>query len=152
MTLSPSTAFNLGGNTSATVTIHDLPADAWRWQNFGANANDPAAADSADWDADGIENLVEYALALDPKAADPGGLPEPSIDGNFLTFSYVPNSAALDLSYVVEAATNFTLWDAADVEAVTVANPLPPNRVTVRYRHPLSVADRAFLRLSITRP
>ena len=38
-------AFNFGANTSATVTIHDKPADQWRFQEFGAAANDPPAAD-----------------------------------------------------------------------------------------------------------
>lgn len=151
LTLSPSAAHNVAANNSATVTIHDKPADAWRWENFGAEANDPAAADLADWDGDGIRNVVEYGLKLGPKIFDQDALPLPFLVGDFLQFSYVPNPAATDVSYLVESTTDFIQWSAADVEVVLVPNPNPPNRVTVRYRHPVSLTEQVFLRLSIVR-
>ena len=152
LSLSPSAAFNAGANTTASVTIHDKPADAWRFQKFGANANAPAAADTADWDRDGTANLVEYALDLAPQIPDRAALPVPFFSGGYLTFSYVPNATATDVLYAVQASTNFATWSAADVESVTIANPSPPNRVTVRYKNPVSLTSRVFLRLSITRP
>lgn len=147
----PSADHNLGVNATAAVTIHDKPADAWRFAKFGANANDPAAADGADWDFDGIRNLVEFALNLEPKTPDRAALPVPFLSGGYLTLSYVPNSAAIDLSYAVEASTSFAAWSTTDVESVSVANPVPPNRVTVRYKYPVSLTAHVFLRLSIMR-
>jgi hypothetical protein len=152
LSLIPSAAFNLGVSPSAVVTIHDTPADAWRLEKFGANANDSAAADSADWDLDGLSNLTEYALDLSPKTPDHDALPLPFQQGDYLYFSYVPNPAALDLTYTVEAATALGAWSVADVESVTLPSPNPPNRVTVRYRHPISLTDHIFLRLNVARP
>jgi hypothetical protein len=34
--LIPSEAFNIGASSSATVTIRDTPADAWRLEKFGS--------------------------------------------------------------------------------------------------------------------
>jgi hypothetical protein len=152
LSLSSSAAFNIGASGSATVTIHDTPADAWRLEKFGVNANDPAAADAADWDADGLSNLTEYALDLAPKTPDRDALPVPSHEGDYVYFSYVPNPVALDIVYAVEAATALGAWSAADVESITLPNPTPPNRVTVRYRHPISLTDHIFLRLNVARP
>jgi hypothetical protein len=152
LSLSPSAAFNIGADPTAAVTIHDTPADAWRLQKFGANATDPAAMDTADWDGDGLANLIEYALDLAPTTPDLAAFPVPFEQGGYLYFSYVPNPAALDLTYAVEAATDLGTWSTADVEAVTVPDPIPPNRVTVRYRHPISLTDHIFLRLTVVRP
>ena len=151
--LSPSSSadHNLGVNATAAVTIHDKPADAWRFAKFGANANDAAAADGADWDSDGIKNVVEFALDLEPKTPNAAALPVPFFSGGYLTLSYVPNSAATDVTCAVEASTDFAAWSTADVENVFVANPTPPNRVTVRYRFPVSLTAHVFLRLSIIR-
>ena len=152
LSLSSSSAFNIGASSSATVTIHDTPADAWRLEKFGVNANDPAAADAADWDEDGLPNLTEYALDLSPKTPDREALPVPFQQGDYLYFSYVPNPAALDLTYTVEAASTLGTWSTSEVEAVTVPNPTPPNRVTVRYKHQISLTDHIFFRLNVTRP
>jgi hypothetical protein len=102
-------------------------------KNSGANASDPIAADAADWDGDGLFNLTEYFLDLAPKTPDRDALPVPFQEGDYLYFSFVPNPAALDIIYAVEAATALGGWSTADVEPVTLPNPNPPNRVTVRY-------------------
>ncbi|MDQ6622929.1 MAG: hypothetical protein M3Y86_05525, partial [Verrucomicrobiota bacterium] len=75
LTLGESSAYNLGTPIAGDIIIHDKPADAWRFGHFGANANDPAAADEADFDGDGISNLLEFALNLDPQNASVTGLP-----------------------------------------------------------------------------
>lgn len=63
-----------------------------------------------------------------------------------LTLSYVPSAA--DVRYTIESSTNVLQWGTDDVEAVTIANPMPPNRLTFRYRN---VIGPAFLRLKVTR-
>ena len=151
LSLTASAAFNLGASTTDSVTIHDKPADQWRLQKFGAAANDPDAQDLADWDGDGITNIVEYALDLDPKIATPDALPQSTTSSGYLTYSYVPNPAATDLSYSVEASPDLVNWSTAHIEPVVVANPVPPNRVTVRYNIPISSLGRIFFRLHVTR-
>ena len=44
---------------------------AWAGRLFGAAANDPAQGGAtADFDKDGILNLLEYAMGLDPTVTD----------------------------------------------------------------------------------
>lgn len=138
-------AYNPGSAMSGLVTIHDKPADGWRFENFGANANEPAAADSADWDRDGISNLLEFALGFDPKVPNANALPVAVKAGGYLTISYLPNASATDVNIVVEASTDLVRWSGADVEQLNV---VPP---TYRYDIPLTQADRAFLRLRVFR-
>ncbi|MEO6786885.1 MAG: hypothetical protein ABI318_12200, partial [Chthoniobacteraceae bacterium] len=59
--------------------------------------------------------------------------------------------AASDLLYSVEGSENLTLWSTTDVEAVTLSNPIPPTRLTYRYRVPTASIPAAFLRLRIDR-
>ena len=149
--LSSSPAFNPGTNTSATVTIHDKPADEWRIAEFGAAANTPAASDAGDWDGDGITNLFEYALGFDPKTPNASGLPVPLAMDGYLTISYAPNAAAVDVDFVVEGSADLVHWSTANVEAVSIANPQPPNLVTYRYNQPMALVPEAFLRVRVTR-
>ena len=58
---------------------HDNPVDQWRINTFGAAANTAAASDQAQWNANGVANLVAYALAIDPFSPTPvAGLPTSS--------------------------------------------------------------------------
>ena len=150
LSLGSSAAYNLAAPLSGDVIIHDKPADIWRIENFGANANTPAAADNGDWDGDGIQNLVEYALALDPKIADRTALPVTIITSGYLSISFVPNSTATDVNYIVESSTNLVEWGTADVTTVKASDGNPPGLLTFRYRFPVSQSEQAFLRLRVT--
>lgn len=143
--------YNLGAPAESTLTIHDKPSDRWRFENFGANANDPAAADGADWDGDGIQNLAEFALGADPKVSDRTALPAVTAVSDYLTISYLPNPEATDVNYIVEAATDLSNWSSADIEPVNVINPNPPGLRTFRYRIPISQSENVFLRLRLER-
>ncbi len=151
LTLGVSPGYTLGGNTSATVIIRDKPIDEWRADQFAAAANNAAVSDLADWEGDGVRNLMEYALNLDPLSPDGSAQPASAINGGYLTLSYVPKSWATDLVYVVEASTDLVNWSPADVESVQVEDREPADRVTFRHKNPVSLNGRAWLRLSITR-
>jgi hypothetical protein len=75
LTLSVASDFSLsaGPSASATVTIRDKPFDAWRFARFTPEElADPAiSGDSADPDADGLSNLLEYALGAGPGPPTP---------------------------------------------------------------------------------
>lgn len=151
LTLTVAGTFTIGVSQAATVTIHDKPADQWRLANFGAAANTPAASDSGDWESDGVANLLEYGLSLDPKASDRAALPQALLVDGYLTLSFVPNPAATDALYVVEGSADLSSWGTGDVETVTLANPVPPTRRTYRYRHPAGTVGAGYLRLRIDR-
>lgn len=133
----------------APITMLATPVDQWRHLTFGDEAGSAAAADTGDADHDGVANLIEYALSMDALSADVSLLPAPLLLSDYVTISYVPS--APDVSYSVEASTDLMQWSTLDVETVTVANPLPPNRVTVRFKSSISSTAKAFLRLRVTR-
>jgi hypothetical protein len=61
------------GNSSATAVFDNIsfltPQQVWRQTHFGNTANSGNAANTADPDFDGFNNLLEYALASTPNAA-----------------------------------------------------------------------------------
>ena len=83
------------------------------WQNSYFPAGGIAALPGSDADADGIPNLIEYALARDPTrgAANDG----PSGAGHLITISAspwlhldMPDPAMADVTYVVQGGTSLT--------------------------------------------
>lgn len=131
------------------ITLLATPVDQWRFRTFGDNATSAAAADSSDYDHDGVPNLLEYALGMNATTMDRTSLPQPVPLNDHLTLSYVP--AATDVTYIVEASSDLIQWSAANVELLTVANPNPPGSVTYQYHTPLSGLPRIFLRVRVTR-
>jgi len=60
-----------------------LPPDAfadWQDENFVLPSEANLAEDTADPDSDGLQNLVEFALKLNPRATDPNPFPPVAID------------------------------------------------------------------------
>ena len=72
-----------------------------------------------DADLDGISNLLEYALGLDPMAADPSELPQAEISGGLLKFTYQRLRA--DVIYTVETTSDMSGWTASGVDQGTPA-------------------------------
>jgi hypothetical protein len=95
------------GGTGNDVVLTRITPNAWQsWQatNFGAATNDPAVAGAtADIERDGIVNLMEFALALDPNLS------------SVLPISIVKNGATLEFSYTRNKAA-FTSGVAFTVE------------------------------------
>ncbi|MEO0511148.1 MAG: Calx-beta domain-containing protein [Verrucomicrobiota bacterium] len=162
LTISSDDAYTIGNIGSATINIGDLPADAWRFLNFGADANTLSAGDLADFDKDGIPNLLEYALKLDPRIEGQVGLPVVSIienevtDERFLTFSYTENDDGEDLIYEVEVSPdlgpdNWTSGNGVTVEVSRVPLVDGGTTVTVRNTTPIGNDGSAFMRLSVER-
>jgi len=91
---------------AAQVVVADTPFAAWQAAEFGTNASNPAiSGDLADPDGDGIVNLLEYALYMDPNTASVTGLPTPQVDPGCgcLTLIYTKVISATDLTYTPEA-------------------------------------------------
>ncbi len=155
LTLLDSTAYNLAGSTSDTVTIHDTPYNTWLLSEFGTNANNPViSGDLADPDHDGIVNLLEYALNLNPNVAGLTGLPRTQIDPacDCLTLTYIKVISAIDISYSVEAAsdpggpwsTNGITQTVLGSDGVTQTN--KANDVN----NPIATSGKRFMHLKVT--
>ena len=132
----------------------------------------PAAEPGADTDGDGVANLLEYALALDPGA--PAGLGAtvqvaPSADvlaGGALELVFTRPAGREDLRYVVEVSGDLITWarghayglgvsNGAGLPTVEVArDSLPGGGELIRVRDAVSSgvgAPRRFIRLRVER-
>ena len=153
--------YAVGAPPQASVTIY-RPFDAWRQQYFGAQASSPAAAPTADFDGDGILNLLEYALATDPTVAQHA--PAYSIalqSGNRLKISFNRNlqpDAGLTIRVSASDALSTGSWDTIAMKtggdawgaATGVAVTDDPNTgaVTVTDVQPLANQTQRFLRIT----
>ncbi len=128
------------GGTPGVVEFPQPPPSAPydTWLEFWELSGD-LAAPMADPDGDGIVNLLEYALALDPtrplSGATPGleGLPAIEIPGpNSLALIYRKNLAATDLTYTVELSRNLSHTGELGWQPATVTESVVSETADVR--------------------
>ncbi len=128
--------------------------DAWA-AGFGLDPYGDGAFDSNP-SGDGIENLLKYALGLNPHLSERGHMPWETIqqiDGeNYLTLTFTRPGNLTDVIYHVEASGDLADWTSP---AVQYGEPVEngDGTVTVTYRdsEPIGEADRRFLRLRVER-
>ena len=132
---------------SATVTIQDKPFDAWRFTNFSNSelANPAISAETADPDGDGLANLIEYALALDPKLAGISPVTTGQ-SGGYLTIASPKSTAATDISWTAEVTDDLQTWQPGVTTTDTASNFGARDSVLSES------APQRFIRLKISRP
>jgi hypothetical protein len=105
---------------------------------------------TADPDQDGIENLLEYALGLNPFSPEPlSSRVTNDLDSDGrprLTVTKDPQ--ATDVRYAVETSPDLATWSLGDVVILQDT----PTIFQVRDLLPLGGAERRFLRLRVTQP
>ena len=149
LTLSPSV--NYGINiASADITIKDLLFDAFRFENFGTESLN--IADDADFDFDGVPNLIEYAFGLDPTNQDtpPFSLSVQPSDGTILVLTYEEDTRLNDIEYIVETSPSLSpaSWTSVGVtiNSGTITDGLEAKTASVE------ISDQArFIRIRINR-
>ena len=165
-----STLSAVGSTFSATfpsysMTVIDLarpatPYTAWQNSHFTAAqlANPAVSGDLADPDGDGIVNLLEYALNLDPLSASRTGLPGAATTtqngATNLTLTYTKVKAATDLTYTVEVSGDLMTWNSGSAYTadVGVLDQGTTEQVTTRDLTAISATmPRWFIRLRVTR-
>lgn len=130
------------------------PHDTWRAQIFGEEVDEPAAQPGADYDGDGVSNLLAYALGVSPLESTPvSALPAQETteigEESYLTLRVVRDPTATGLIYAVEATAD--LADASSWNSTgTVALVDTPSLLVVRDAEPISAGSRRFLRLRVT--
>ncbi|WP_035611424.1 LamG-like jellyroll fold domain-containing protein [Haloferula sp. BvORR071] len=135
----------------ATVTIEDLPMDAWRFGKFAAEANNPLiSADDVDSEGDGMNNLLEYGMNTDPALSDYQLGPQLSYADGILALTYRRNLAATDITYTVVQSEGLGEWVPATVSEQIISDD-GVTRVIKASLAP-SADPLKFLRLRITRP
>jgi hypothetical protein len=83
---------------------------AWQSTNFtSGEISNGVAADMADFDGDGLSNLMEYALGTPPKQANAHGLPAPVVDANgYLKMVFSRDASKPDVTYTVESCSDLS--------------------------------------------
>ena len=122
----------------------------WRFTNFGSYDSLASAADSADPDGDGLNNLLEYALGTGPNSS--GVIPAVlALNGANLEYTYTRSTAAKDngLTYQIEWSETLEVgsWSAQTVteEIQGTLGALE----TVKASIPKGTTGKRFLRLKV---
>lgn len=135
----------------AHITVEDHPVELEKIATFGsiANANDPAAADDADWDRDGVANLTEIALgtAADNSADTPTQSALSS--DNLVIYQYALSSSAMGLTVTPRYSTTLEDQSWADMTVIDFIETLDGLDY---YQAELSTpGDKTFFHLNISR-
>lgn len=131
--------------TPAAVVLSGL--QNWRQTYFNTTANSGNAADSADPDADGIPNLIEYATGRNPTQADSTPVLTVTKVGDFLTVTF-NKIADTNITYTVQGTSDLAgtpTWATIATSTGTAAG-----STTVTDTQALSSNPRRFLRLSVS--
>ncbi|MCM2274033.1 MAG: hypothetical protein NDI75_04450, partial [Candidatus Didemnitutus sp.] len=125
---------------------------AWQAQQFSsAELADPLLSGSqAVLTADGLPNLLKYALGLDAHRTVPPGACSAGATSADWTFVYRRPSTVTDLTYGVEATADFVDWTTISVVQAQVSE--QDGWQTWEARCPKLDQPRLFFRLKVSRP
>jgi len=140
----------LSGTVNSTVTY--THQELWRFANFGSYASQSSGADSADPDGDGLNNLLEYALGIDPNTS--GVIPAVlASNGANLEYTYSRSTAAKDAGATYQIEWSDTLevgsWSTQNVTQQITS--IQGTLETVKASVPLGSSGKRFLRLQVVK-
>jgi hypothetical protein len=124
----------------------------WQIVHFspGQLADPAVSGPMADPDHDGLVNLLEYALVLDPWQPNGTGL-QPGLQNGRFTLAYTRRKLATDLTYTVEVSTNLLAWDATGTQYDQTILSETPTAQTVQItdKSPANSQGARFYRLRV---
>ena len=136
-------------------TVTDEPTythqELWRFENFGSYASANSGADAADPDYDGLNNLLEYALGMDPNAS--GVMPAVlALNGANLEYTYTRSTAAKDndVTYQIEWSDTLAAGSWSTENATEEIQSTQDTLETVKTTIPAGNNGKRFLRLRVT--
>jgi hypothetical protein len=117
-----------GTNTGELWLGNNLASWLNAWVVNG-NIDAGATGDNDDPDGDGLSNMLEYGLGLDPSSATPNlpgeGAPQVAYDNGQLSLIYRKNLTATDLEFKVESTTRLggaEAWSVAATADTVIAS------------------------------
>ncbi|MCX6803286.1 MAG: hypothetical protein NTY48_01810, partial [Candidatus Diapherotrites archaeon] len=113
--------------------------------------NSSISGETADPDGDGINNLAEYAMCLEPKINLRNGLPFAKIENGYLTMTYQRIKNSTDLNFMVSVSHDLSTWNTGPsyLELVSVTD--NGNTELVKYRDlvPVANSQQGYLKLKV---
>jgi hypothetical protein len=125
---------------------------SWLQQYFGSSTNTGNAADTADYDNDGLVNLLEWACGLNPTTAST--LPANVVrNGTNLEFTYTRSRSAMDRGAVFTVEWSDTLpgpnpWSSTGVTQTILSDNGTVQQVKATL--PAGNNGQRFVRLKVT--
>lgn len=148
--------FTVNGGRAFVANFQPANLTTFKSASFTSTelSNDAVSGASADPDGDGYPNLMEYALAMNPKTPNPF-LPHGELLDGYLSLTYKRSKTAADLTYIVEVSSDLQTWKSG---AADVSNPVIQSddgytqTVRVKDLTSSSSAARRFIRLRVVTP
>ncbi len=129
---------NIPGSTLSTQ-------ETWRQTHFGTYSNSGNTADAADFDLDGLPNLLEYAFGLNPTQGVSRALPVPQVNGSNYVVSFTQPVGINGVTYGAE-------WSTTLAPGSWVSIPNTGTAPQYTFSVPLSGNTRVFVRLKVMTP
>ncbi|MEY3896617.1 MAG: hypothetical protein RLZZ214_2137, partial [Verrucomicrobiota bacterium] len=149
-TNSAGTSYSEVGTFTTQPGVGRSHQQEWRFANFGSYASEASGEDAADPDHDGLSNLLEYSLGLNPNAS--GSLSASlALNGANLEYTYSRSTAAKDngMSYQIEWSDTL---EAGSWSRETVSEQITSTEgalETVKASIPAGDTGKHFLRLRV---
>jgi fibronectin-binding autotransporter adhesin len=129
---------------TGTLTVTTGPSTGGNfasWANDPLKGNIPGEPALGDFDFDGLSNITEYALGLNPRVSS---VPAGTFSGSLLTFTKGADAIANgDVIWVIEESTGLTSWSPA------VTQPAGNSAPSISYSLPTG-QPKVFARLKVT--
>lgn len=144
------------GNLTISTLVTSTPLETWRdGFFFGGNASTATTgpgADSADFDGDGVSNLIEYIGNTDPTIPSANPVVASTVTvgpDTFLTLTYPRRAGDDSLTYTVQASSDLTtgFTSGTGSTVTTGGNSTYTDDVSVNTLNP-----KRFLRLQVSHP
>ncbi|MBN8458912.1 MAG: choice-of-anchor D domain-containing protein [Verrucomicrobia bacterium] len=141
-----------GSKASHSLALVAAPLPAlpnWRFANFGNGADSGDGADLNDFDHDGLSNIMEFALGLDPKQDSSGLIPAPQRIGGNLSISFAQPEGVGGITYGAEWSETLLpgSWTTIPDTGNTGVSP-----ALHHFSVPVGNKGQLFIRLKVTAP
>jgi hypothetical protein len=113
--------------------------------------NPAISGPAADASGDGVDNLMNYALGLDPTSSHPGKLAELVIDGETASLAFDRLQKTPDISVAVQVSRDLVNWSTQAALSSAAANSNGTERVSFESPIPQSANSPQFLRIQVIR-
>lgn len=131
--------------TPGNHSFAGMTYDNFRDITFGINSP-TGSGRMDDFDLDGVENMLEYALGMNPKLSDAHLLPSSWIEGGQLKFAYRKNRLAVGLIFQVQQSIDLSSWSPATDSLLMMDGTIETRMVSI----PVGSDTCRFIRLKVT--